>query len=50
LFLYAKFAGYIQRKFELSTRVVNTAIAVLFFAFAIYGVVKQVYVLLVHRV
>lgn len=48
LFLYAKFANYIQQKFALSTKVVNTAIAILFFAFAIYGVVKQVYYL-VHK-
>ncbi len=43
LFLYAKFAKYIQSKFELSTRFINTGIAVLFFAFAAYHVVKQVY-------
>jgi threonine/homoserine/homoserine lactone efflux protein len=43
LFMYAKFARYIQQKFALSTKVVNTAIAILFFAFAMYGVVKQVY-------
>ena len=43
LFLYAKFAGYIQRKFVLSTRLINTSIAILFFAFAAYHVVKQVY-------
>ncbi|MGZ3874453.1 MAG: LysE family transporter, partial [Mucilaginibacter sp.] len=43
LFLYAKFAKYIQGKFALSNRVVNTSIAVLFFAFAAYHVVKQVY-------
>jgi threonine/homoserine/homoserine lactone efflux protein len=43
LFLYAKFAKYIQRKFVLSTRLINTSIAILFFAFAAYHVVKQVY-------
>jgi threonine/homoserine/homoserine lactone efflux protein len=43
LFLYAKFARYIQRKFVLSTRLINTSIAILFFAFAAYHVVKQVY-------
>jgi len=43
LFLYAKFANFIQSKFALSTRVINTAIAILFFAFAAYHVVKQVY-------
>ena len=45
LALYARFARYIQSKFALSTRVINTAIAVLFFAFAAYHVVKQVYLL-----
>lgn len=43
LFLYAKFAQYIQSKFALSTKVINTAIAILFFAFAGYHVVKRVY-------
>ncbi|MCR8559437.1 LysE family transporter [Mucilaginibacter sp. BJC16-A38] len=43
LFLYAKFAEYIQSKFALSTRLVNTSIAVLFFAFAAYHIVKQCY-------
>ena len=43
LFLYAKFARYIQSKFALSTKFINTAIAILFFAFAAYHVVKQVY-------
>ncbi len=49
LFLYAKFAQYIQSKFALSTRLVNTSIAILFFAFAAYHIVKQVYLLSVHR-
>jgi threonine/homoserine/homoserine lactone efflux protein len=43
LFLYAEFAKYIQSKFALSTRVINTAIAILFFAFAGYHVVKRIY-------
>jgi threonine/homoserine/homoserine lactone efflux protein len=43
LFLYAKFAQYIQSKFALSTRLVNTSIAILFFAFAAYHIVKQCY-------
>jgi threonine/homoserine/homoserine lactone efflux protein len=43
LFLYAKFAEYIQSKFALSTRLVNTSIAILFFAFAAYHIVKQCY-------
>ncbi|MEO6978619.1 MAG: lysine transporter LysE [Mucilaginibacter sp.] len=47
LFMYAKFAQYIQSKFALSTKLINTSIAILFFAFAAYGIVKQVY-FLVH--
>jgi threonine/homoserine/homoserine lactone efflux protein len=43
LFLYAKFAKYIQEKFALSTRFINTGIAILFFSFAAYHVVKQIY-------
>ncbi|MCO5948443.1 LysE family transporter [Mucilaginibacter flavidus] len=43
LFLYAKFAQYIQSKFALSTKLINTSIAILFFAFAGYDLVKQVY-------
>ncbi len=43
LFLYSRFARYIQSKFELSTRAINTGIAILFFSFAVYHVVKQVY-------
>jgi threonine/homoserine/homoserine lactone efflux protein len=43
LFLYARFAQYIQSKFALSTKVINTAIAILFFGFAGYHVVKRVY-------
>jgi threonine/homoserine/homoserine lactone efflux protein len=44
LFLYAKFAKYIQSKFELSTRFINTGIALLFFAFAAYHIFKQIYI------
>ena len=43
LFMYAKFAQYIQSKFALSTKLINTSIAILFFAFAGYQVAKQVY-------
>ena len=45
LFLYARFSRYIQGKFALSTTVINTSIAVLFFAFAGYHVVKQLYLI-----
>jgi threonine/homoserine/homoserine lactone efflux protein len=43
LFLYAKFAKYIQSKFALSNKFINTGIAVLFFGFAAYHIVKQIY-------
>jgi threonine/homoserine/homoserine lactone efflux protein len=43
LYLYARFAQFIQSKFALSTKVINTGIAILFFSFAAYHVVKQVY-------
>lgn len=43
LFLYARFAKYIRDRFDLSTRIINTAIALLFFAFAAYHIVKQGY-------
>ena len=49
LFLYAKFAEYVQSKFALSTRVINISIAILFFSFAAYHVVKQIYLLIHHR-
>lgn len=43
LFLYGRFARYIQSRFALSTRAINTGIALLFFAFAAYHIIKQVY-------
>lgn len=43
LFLYARFAQYIQSKFALSTKIINTAIAILFFSLAGYHLVKRVY-------
>lgn len=45
LFLYAQFAKFIQSKFALSTKVINTSIAILFFAFAAYHVFKQIYLI-----
>ena len=49
LFLYAEFARYIRSKFDLSTRLINTGIALLFFAFAAYHVFKQVYLVFFKR-
>ncbi len=49
LLLYARFARYIQSKFALSTRMINAGIAILFFAFAGYHVVKRVYLAVVPK-
>jgi threonine/homoserine/homoserine lactone efflux protein len=46
LYIYARSARYIQSKFALSTQVINTSIAVLFFALAAYHVIKQVWLML----
>lgn len=43
LFIYARSARYIKNKLDLSTHVINTSIAILFFAFSAYHVVKQLY-------
>ncbi|HVV56143.1 MAG TPA: LysE family transporter [Mucilaginibacter sp.] len=43
LFAYARSARYIKEKLDLSTQVINTGIAILFFAFAAYHIIKQVY-------
>ncbi|RKR80200.1 LysE type translocator [Mucilaginibacter gracilis] len=45
LFIYSRVAGYFQSKFELSTRAINTCIAALFFAFALYHIIKQLQLL-----
>ncbi|HVS93070.1 MAG TPA: LysE family transporter [Mucilaginibacter sp.] len=44
LFSYAKSARYMQERLDLSTRAINTGIAILFFAFAAYHIVKEVYI------
>jgi len=44
LYVYARSARYVQNRFALSNRLINTSIAILFFAFAVYHIVKQVYV------
>ncbi|WP_345949130.1 LysE family transporter [Mucilaginibacter sp. PAMB04274] len=49
LYAYARSARYIQSKFALSTQLINTSIAVLFFGFAVYHVVKQVWLVLGHH-
>jgi threonine/homoserine/homoserine lactone efflux protein len=43
LFIYAESAKYIKSKLDLSNRTINTGIAILFFAFSAYHVVKQLY-------
>jgi len=49
LLAYARAARYIQDRFALSTQIINTSIAILFFAFAAYHVVKQAYLILGHH-
>lgn len=43
LYLYARFAKFLQKKFELSTKAVDIAISILFFSFAAYHIFKQIY-------
>jgi threonine/homoserine/homoserine lactone efflux protein len=43
LFIYAESARYIQSKLALSNKAINTSIAILFFAFSAYHIVKQLY-------
>ena len=43
LFAYAKFAHYLQRRFEFSTRAIDIGISILFFGFAAYHIFKQIY-------
>ena len=43
LFIYARSAKYIRDKLDLSTLTINTGIAILFFAFAAYHIIKQLY-------
>jgi len=44
LFGYARSASYMQKKLDLSTRVINTGVAVLLYAFAAYHVGKELYI------
>ena len=46
LYAYAHFARFIQSRFELSNKLINTGIALLFFAFAAYHIIKQIYLLI----
>jgi threonine/homoserine/homoserine lactone efflux protein len=43
LFIYARSARYVRDKLDLSNRTINTGIAILFFAFSAYHIVKQLY-------
>ena len=43
LFIYAESARYIKSKLDLSNRAINTGIAILFFGFSAYHIVKQLY-------
>lgn len=43
LYLFARFAIFIQQKFALSNALINKSIAILFFALALYQTSKQLY-------
>jgi len=43
LFGYGKSAAYVMKKLALTNKGLNTGIAILFFAFAVYHIVKQLY-------
>lgn len=43
LLLYARSANYIQTRLELSTQFINICIATLFFSFAAFHIIKQLY-------
>ncbi len=45
LYIYAKSATYIKNKFALSSKVINKSIAVLFWSFAAYHIIKQIYLM-----
>jgi threonine/homoserine/homoserine lactone efflux protein len=49
LFIYAKSATHIQKKFKLSNKAINTGLAMLFLSFAGYHIVKQIYLALHHH-
>jgi len=49
LLLYARFAKYIQNKFEISTSIINTGIALFFFSFSAYHVFKQAYLVFIKH-
>ena len=49
LYGFARFAGYIQEKFTLSSYIVNKSIALLFFGLSAYHIGKVVYVHLIRQ-
>lgn len=49
LYAYARSAQYVQTKFALSTRIINTCIAALFYVFAAYHLFKQLYLFIHHQ-
>ncbi len=42
LYLFARFAKYIQNRFSLSNRIINRSIAIVFFALALIYIIKIV--------
>jgi threonine/homoserine/homoserine lactone efflux protein len=49
LFIYAKSATHIQKRFKLSNKAINTGLAMLFLSFSAYHIVKQVYIAVKHH-
>lgn len=45
LYIYARSANYIKARFALSSKVINKSIAVLFWSFAAYHIIKQIYLM-----
>lgn len=43
LYLFARFAQYIQNRFSFSNKIINRSIAIIFFCLAIFQTVKELY-------
>ena len=43
LYLFARFAQYIQQRFSFSQKIINRSIAVVFFCLAIFQIIKELY-------
>lgn len=43
LYLFARFAQYIQKRFSFSSKIINRSIAIIFFALAVFQVCKELF-------